>query len=87
MADRLIPAFPNEISILILPQLTFFDMLRGQRVSKLWNIFVKGDVSISEKLFLFPPHLRDESGLTLRQKYMTTYGKLLEIRKTITSLP
>jgi hypothetical protein len=81
MADRLISAFPNEISITILPQLPFYNLLRGQRVSGLWKEFVDGNSDISQTLFLFPPHLRNRDDSAARQEYVDRLWELLNRRK------
>jgi hypothetical protein len=58
VGPRLIPAFPNEISDLILYELSSHELTIGFFVSLAWQDFLDGDAGICKRMFRLPKRLR-----------------------------
>lgn len=68
---RLIPDFPNDISIAIIDHLLFLDLVSAYFVSKRWQDFIDNDKKASKALFRLPQKERDgdiESQVNLVEK-------------------
>jgi hypothetical protein len=59
--DRFIPIFPNEISRLIVDELSLHDLAACYLVSAKWKRFMDDENAIREKMFRLPKHLDNAS--------------------------
>lgn len=52
--NRLIPDFPNEVSRLIILQLSFHELAAGYIDSRAWRDFIDNDDFVRKKMFRLP---------------------------------
>jgi hypothetical protein len=76
---RLIPALPNEISDIILLQLSFHDLVNGFFVSHAWQDYLDGDGELCKRMFRLPKQLRSDSAAQEKfvdDLWLDTYAKV-----------
>jgi hypothetical protein len=79
---QFIPGFPNEISDIVLEELSFHDLLTSYFVSNAWKDYINGDDKLSKRLFRLP-RKRRTADRAMRKEFVNdlwqhTYSKLNE---------
>ncbi|KAH7074171.1 hypothetical protein FB567DRAFT_191163 [Paraphoma chrysanthemicola] len=75
----LIPKLPNEISMMVIRELDFVDLLAAYFTNLCWRKFIDEDETSCRKLFRLPPKLRnasnEEQAQHVAEQWQSIYDK------------